>query len=260
VTASNLTASSGLPKFNKFILPNYFLLASSICFMGFACGIFISKNKNEQVLKATSFLLALSQFVVFLVTLIYMIVSYANRTKMFSSDNILKVLKHCVYVRFIGLGLTLVCLIFLFYVLATMKKEKKIAFGGSLICLVSNSLLFICIAFVCVHTLFNRGTHYSINLLCKLVELNKNVGEEYALTNPSMNGFTLSQMQRVLMVAQEIVSRGEASELKALLTSSYIAFVTILAYFISIIGNIIGVSGLIIESFDVDKDDHPMEI
>ena len=75
-----------------------------------------------------------------------------------------------------------------------------------------------------------------------------------------MNGFTHTHLNILIHLSVDFISENIPTEYIALYSSMIIVIVVLIINAITILGNLIFLSLVTIQSFDVDKDNKPLEI
>ena len=180
---------------------------------------------------------------------------------MFKTDEeytVYKTIATLVDMKYTGLLLSSLGMTFASIGLAMNKKEDKIAKVGGIIGSVTNGIFFVSLFTVLVSGIFN----YSYDIVNGYISLSQNISEPYELLYSQTNGFTLSHLNRVIMLMQEVDSYSliGTKGFAKLEVSTIIALVCLFANVVGIVGNMLFLSFAIVQSFDVSKDDTPMEI
>lgn len=243
--------------FNNFIKSNYFVIASAVLLIALAVGIIMCSKKEQILLKSGAYVMSVSQLAIIVASIIYMIYLKENRANMFKITeefDIASNLALLVRIKYTAIIISTIGLLSVSIGLLINKKEDKITRAGSIIGIVANGLFLLATLTVLISGMFLE----SYDVANSFISFSQKLRDPYELTHPYMNGFTIGHFNRIQMLLEEISLNSAA--LKALPAAVIIAFVSLIAYVISLVGNLFFLALTIIQSFDVSKDDNPMEI
>lgn len=261
VTQSQLISTSSTEAFELYIKHNYFVIAGCLFSIALAVGLILCSKKDDILLKSSGYTIGVSQLFIAIITVIYLVYINKNRVDMFKTEEeftVYKTIGTLVDMKYTGLLLSSLGMTFASIGLVTGKKEDKLYKVGGIIGAVTNGLFFVSLFTVLVSGIFN----YSYDIVNGFIALSQNIKEPYEILYSQTNGFTLSHLNRVIMLMQEIESypvTGALSLVK-LEASTIIALVCLFANVVAVVGNMLFLSFAIVQSFDVSKDDTPMEI
>ena len=256
VSQALLITSSTAEHFDLYIKQNYFVIVSCVFMICFAVGLVICSKGKQLLTKIGGYTLGVSQLLVLVVTIVY--ISYATkyRTTLFKEEEQIKMISNLVSLKYTGLLLTYIGLAVTSLGLVIYKKEEKFTKAGGYVGLVFNGLLVIGLLTVLVGGSFSQ-TYEVTNCF---IDLGKNLKDPYELLHGSMNGFTFTHLKRLLILFDEIALGVRPEAFRALQSSVVISIITLVINAITILGNLVFLSLVTIQSFDVDKDNKPLEI
>ncbi len=258
VTQSQLISSSTTEYFDLYMKHNYFVIVSAIFLIGLAIGIILCSKKEQLLLKIGGYTLGISQLVIIVLTIIYLAYTSKNRVDMFKTTEeftVYKTIGTLVNLKYTGLTLSYIGLLSTSLGLVMNKKEDKIMKIGGYIGTITNGLMVL----VMLTTLISGMFTYSFDLVNGFVTFSQKIAEPYEIIFFHTNGFTLGQLNRIFMLVQEVDSYA-VTNLGKLYASSIIALVTLITNVVALIGNMLFLSCAIVQSFDISKDENPMEI
>lgn len=258
VTQSQLISSSTTEYFDLYMKHNYFVIVSAIFLIGLAIGIILCSKKEQLLLKIGGYTLGISQLVIIVLTIIYLAYTSKNRVDMFKTTEeftVYKTIGTLVNLKYTGLTLSYIGLLSTSLGLVMNKKEDKIMKIGGYIGTITNGLMVL----VMLTTLISGMFTYSFDLVNGFVTFSQKIAEPYEINFFHTNGFTLGQLNRIFMLVQEVDSYA-VTNLGKLYASSIIALVTLITNVVALIGNMLFLSCAIVQSFDISKDENPMEI
>lgn len=257
VTNSLLMGKSSNADYIKFITPSIISIFGMALIALMLYGYFRHSKKEQFYVHIGGLLGGISCIVNIVSQIVFLIVTSVNRTTMYSSTSkILTLLDVLVSIKNISILILLFCVVLVMIGLFLLNNKSKIGKVGTCVGLSTSVLSFVLLFSIIVLSLANNG----YNLISKFVETTQTLSEEYSFANGSMNGLTLGQAKRILMLIQEISSSYKAESFAALKASGIFAFITVVGYGISLVGNFLSMTFLIVDSFDIDKDDAPMSI
>lgn len=255
VTQSQLITSNTTEHFDLFIKANYFVIVSAILLICFAVGLILCSKKEQLLTKIGGYTIGLSELIVLVVTIIYMSYATKNRTTMFKEENQIAAINTLVSIKFASIILSHIGLGISSFGLLKYQKDEKITKIGSCVGVITNGLVVVSLLVVLVGGIFSQ----SYELTNRFIELSKNLKEPYELLHGSMNGFTYSHLERLFILNDEIVLGVDPSKYAALHGAVVIALVALVINAVAIIGNLVSLSLITVQSFDLSKDDKPME-
>lgn len=260
VTQADLitTSESKYYVFEEFIKPNYFIIIAGLLLIAFAIGILLASKKEQVFFRTGAYTIILSQAVIIIVSIIYLIYITSNRENMFKVTeefNIAQTLDVIVNIKYIGLILSAAGLVVTSLGYVTQEKDK-IARVGGYIGMVSNGILLVSLLMVLISGMFTQ----SYDITNSFISISQKLAEPYELTHRYMNGFTLGHLNRVFMLSEEIATHYKPENFIALNTSVGLSLVVLLANVVAIVGNMFAFALEIIQSFDLSKDETPMEM
>ena len=258
VTQSQLISSSTMEHFDLYIKHNYFVIASAILLIALAVGVILCSKKDAMLLKIGGYTLGISQLVVIVLTTIYLIYVSKNRVDMFKTEEeftVYKTIGTLVNLKYTALTLSYIGLLSTSLGLILNKKEDKITRLGGYIGTVTNGLMVLAMLTTLISDMFT----YSFDLVNGFITFSQKIAEPYEINFFHTNGFTLGQLNRIFMLVQEVDSYA-VTNLGKLYASSIIALVTLIINVVALVGNMLFLSCAIVQSFDISKDENPMEI
>lgn len=258
VTQSQLISSSTMEHFDLYIKHNYFVIASAILLIALAVGVILCSKKDAMLLKIGGYTLGISQLVIIVLTTIYLIYVSKNRVDMFKTEEeftVYKTIGTLVNLKYTALTLSYIGLLSTSLGLILNKKEDKISRLGGYIGTVTNGLMVLAMLTTLISGMFT----YSFDLVNGFVTFSQKIAEPYEINFFHTNGFTLGQLNRIFMLVQEVDSYA-VTNLGKLYASSIIALVTLIINVVALVGNMLFLSCAIVQSFDISKDENPMEI
>ena len=240
VSQAQLISSSSTEQFELYMKHNYFVIVSAAFLIAFAVGIILCSKKEQLLFKIGGYSLGISQLFIAIITIVYLVYVDKNRLDMFKTAEeytVYKTIGTLVNLKYTGLMISSIGLLSSSLGLVIYKGDEKIAKAGGIVGTVSNGLFLIGLLLTSVSGIFT----YSYDIV---------------------NGFTLGQLNRVVMLLEEIDSYSSvvSFSLNKLTASAVIALITLICNVVTIVGNMFFLALAIIQSFDVSKDDKPMEI
>lgn len=258
VTQSQLITSSTVEHFDLYMKHNYFVIVSAVLLIVLAVGLILCSKKDAMLLKIGGYTLGISQLVIVVLTIVYLTYVSKNRVDMFKTDEeytVYKTIGTLVNLKYTALTLSYIGLLSTSLGLILNKKEDKITRLGGYIGTVTNGLMVVAMLTTLISGMFN----YSFDLVNGFITFSQKIAEPYEINFFHTNGFTLGQLNRVFMLVQEVDSYATAN-LGKLYASSIIALITLITNVVALVGNMLFLSCAIVQSFDVSKDENPMEI
>lgn len=258
VTQSQLITSSTVEHFDLYMKHNYFVIVSAVLLIVLAVGLILCSKKDAMLLKIGGYTLGISQLVIVVLIIVYLTYVSKNRVDMFKTDEeytVYKTIGTLVNLKYTALTLSYIGLLSTSLGLILNKKEDKITRLGGYIGTVTNGLMVVAMLTTLISGMFN----YSFDLVNGFITFSQKIAEPYEINFFHTNGFTLGQLNRVFMLVQEVDSYATAN-LGKLYASSIIALITLITNVVALVGNMIFLSCAIVQSFDVSKDENPMEI
>ena len=258
VTQSQLISTSTTEHFDLYIKHNYFVIVSAVLLIALAVGVILCSKKDAMLLKIGGYTLGISQLVVIILTTVYLIYVSKNRADMFKTEEeftVYKTIGTLVNLKYTALTLSHIGLLSTSLGLILNKKEDKITRLGGYIGTVSNGLMVIAMLTTLISGMFT----YSFDLVNGFITFSQKIAEPYEINFFHTNGFTLGQLNRIFMLVQEVDSYA-LNNLGKLQASSIIALITLISNVVALVGNMLFLSCAIVQSFDVSKDENPMEI
>ena len=256
VSQAQLITSSTTEHFEAFIKPNYFVIVSSAFMICFALGLILCSKGKQLLTKIGGYTIGLSEILILVVSIIYISYATKNRTTLFKEEDQIKMINDLVGLKYTGLILSHIGLALTGLGLVLYKKEEKITKIGGYIGLSINGLMVIGLLTILISG-FSSQTYELTN---SFIDLGKNLKDPYELLHGSMNGFTFTHLQRLITLNDEIVLGVHPDKFQALHISVVISVTVLIANVVSMIGNLLYLSFVTVQSFDVSKDDKPMEI
>lgn len=258
VTQSQLITSSTVEHFDLYMKHNYFVIVSAVLLIVLAVGLILCSKKDAMLLKIGGYTLGISQLVIVVLIIVYLTYVSKNRVDMFKTDEeytVYKTIGTLVNLKYTALTLSYIGLLSTSLGLILNKKEDKITRLGGYIGTVTNGLMVVAMLTTLISGMFN----YSFDLVNGFITFSQKIAEPYEINFFHTNGFTLGQLNRVFMLVQEVDSYATAN-LGKLYASSIIALITLITNVVALVGNMLFLSCAIVQSFDVSKDENPMEI
>ena len=258
VTQSQLITSSTVEHFDLYMKHNYFVIVSAVLLIVLAVGLILCSKKDAMLLKIGGYTLGISQLVIVVLIIVYLTYVSKNRVDMFKTDEestVYKTIGTLVNLKYTALTLSYIGLLSTSLGLILNKKEDKITRLGGYIGTVTNGLMVVAMLTTLISGMFN----YSFDLVNGFITFSQKIEEPYEINFFHTNGFTLGQLNRVFMLVQEVDSYATAN-LGKLYASSIIALITLITNVVALVGNMLFLSCAIVQSFDVSKDENPMEI
>ena len=258
VTQSLLITSSTVEHFDLYMKHNYFVIVSAVLLIVLAVGLILCSKKDAMLLKIGGYTLGISQLVIVVLIIVYLTYVSKNRVDMFKTDEeytVYKTIGTLVNLKYTALTLSYIGLLSTSLGLILNKKEDKITRLGGYIGTVTNGLMVVAMLTTLISGMFN----YSFDLVNGFITFSQKIAEPYEINFFHTNGFTLGQLNRVFMLVQEVDSYATAN-LGKLYASSIIALITLITNVVALVGNMLFLSCAIVQSFDVSKDENPMEI
>lgn len=258
VTQSQLITSSTVEHFDLYMKHNYFVIVSALLLIVLSAGLILCSKKDAMLLKIGGYTLGISQLVIIVLTIVYLTYVSKNRVDMFKTDEeytVYKTIGTLVNLKYTALTLSYIGLLSTSLGLISNKKEDKITRLGGYIGTVTNGLMVVAMLTTLISGMFN----YSFDLVNGFITFSQKIAEPYDINFFHTNGFTLGQLNRVFMLVQEVDSYATAN-LGKLYASSIIALITLIVNVVALVGNMLFLSCAIVQSFDVSKDENPMEI
>lgn len=251
VISKDLITQSTAEHFEIFIRQNYFSIVACALFIILSVGLILYSKKDKLIMKIGGYSLGISQLLIMVVTIIFISYTTQNRLTMLSETEQIKAINVLVYIRFIGLIFTSLSLAMVGYSFIKYKKESKFTQIGGLIGVILNGLLFVGLMTILIAGIHNQ----TFDVTNKIIFIDQTVNQKFELIHGSMNGFTLTHLQRVYNLIDEIILSGKSNEYGSLLASSIISFVVMIINLIVIIGNLLSLGFIMIQSFDVSEDE-----
>ena len=258
VTQFQLITSSTVEHFDLYMKHNYFVIVSAVLLIVLAVGLILCSKKDAMLLKIGGYTLGISQLVIVVLIIVYLTYVSKNRVDMFKTDEeytVYKTIGTLVNLKYTALTLSYIGLLSTSLGLILNKKEDKITRLGGYIGTVTNGLMVVAMLTTLISGMFN----YSFDLVNGFITFSQKIAEPYEINFFHTNGFTLGQLNRVFMLVQEVDSYATAN-LGKLYASSIIALITLITNVVALVGNMLFLSCAIVQSFDVSKDENPMEI
>lgn len=258
VSQTQLISSSTMEHFDAYIKHNYFVIVSAVLLIALAVGVVLCSKKDAMLLKIGGYTLGMSQLFVIVLTTIYLVHISKNRVDMFKTGEeftVYKTLATLVNLKYTALTLSYIGLLSTSLGLILNKKEDKITRLGGYIGTVTNGLMVVAMLTTLISGMFN----YSFDLVNGFITFSQKIAEPYEIIFFHTNGFTLGQLNRIFMLVQEVDSY-TVTNLGELYASSIIALITLIVNVVALVGNMLFLSCAIVQSFDVSKDENPMEI
>lgn len=258
VTQFQLITSSTVEHFDLYMKHNYFVIVSAVLLIVLAVGLILCSKKDAMLLKIGGYTLGISQLVIVVLIIVYLTYVSKNRVDMFKTDEeytVYKTIGTLVNLKYTALTLSYIGLLSTSLGLILNKKEDKITRLGGYIGTVTNGLMVGAMLTTLISGMFN----YSFDLVNGFITFSQKIAEPYEINFFHTNGFTLGQLNRVFMLVQEVDSYATAN-LGKLYASSIIALITLITNVVALVGNMLFLSCAIVQSFDVSKDENPMEI
>ncbi len=255
ITSSSLTNAKSTTVFMKFITSSIILTIATAFIIIMVVGYLIGKKKeNATGFNTVTIGLITSESVIFVTTLVYIIFSCIVRTKMFnSSSKNPDILKSLLLIRMIGMMLSYIFFSLFAYEILSAKKNSRIGKVGQ--------IMIICVNFVAiilmVVTLVSSSSNKAFSMLTELYPISS--FPPYDGTIPNINGFTLAQFRRLTFVFDEC-SYKNIDNAQIFTIGASIALISQIIYLLTIFVNIFAFLVQLIESFDIDRDENPMEI
>lgn len=244
--------TSSNPQFKKYL--NNYMAPQKVQLVGYlflvimSCGFFFASKKKDIEIRIGSIIEFVSNFSCLILVIIELIFAYTNRTTFLLKKNdgfinwlnyfyVLSLLVNAIGFSFLGNGMHL------------SKKQDVIgkigiyAIYGSCFLFVSYTLFFfinnaINSSFKALNSFYSAGISYP-----------------YSTARVTMNIFSLTQFQQLSLNIEEISVNKFGSPYIYIL--GYLYQIIFLVY---LLGAIIFVTTILIQSFDIDKDDNPMSI
>ena len=250
ITSSNLVATSKA-KFNQYMANNYILIGGCLLIIVMFVGYLIGKKKNKN----TSFNVStigciVSESLIIVSTLVYLIFTNVVRVKMFSSTTKnVNVINTIILIRFVSLLISYAFSSLFAVNFIQVKEHSKLSKSSIYVMAIANVTLFIVFGIVMVAALMNDTykmltNMYDIRLL-----------PPYEKIYPTGNGFTLAQFTRMTYIIDE--AQGANSIYTA---SARFAIFTQIMYLVCIACNLYFCLVQLIESFDIDRDSNLMGV
>lgn len=255
VTISNIMNSSKTEYFDAFIKPNHFVIVSVIFMIGFAVGLILCSKKEQLITKIGGYTIGVSELIKLVITIIYVAYATKHREIMFKEEAQINTINALVNIKFASVILTHVGLGVASYGLIKYQKEEKITKAGSYVGLVANGLLVTGLLVVLVGGIFSQ----TLNLTNGFIGSSYKLKDMYELSSNSMNGFTYSHLEILFTLSDEIALSVDPSKYSGLHASVIIVIITLIVNAVSIVANLLSLSLITVQSFDVSKDDKPME-
>ncbi len=255
---SQIKASSSMDYYNRFVQSSYFALFGALFILVMAIGFFICSNWKQKLVKIPSVALGVLELGIFITLIIYLVYSKNNRANLDEEEcekfvTVLVNMKNAfVYAStcastVIGAGL----------IKAYVKNETR-----KLSCI--SAIVFTCgsgLAFTSFTMMYfaSIGT-YSNELMVKWFASSYSIGD-FKSTFGSMNGLTFASGQRFLTLIEEVsTALNPKEEYSKISIGAVFSLILVISYGISIVTNILFTVGTLVESFDVSRDDSPLEI
>lgn len=261
VSQAQLISSSSTEQFELYMKHNYFAIVSAAFLIAFALGIILCSKKEQLLFKIGGYSLGISQLFIAIITIVYLVYVDKNRLDMFKTAEeytVYKTIGTLVNLKYTGLMISSIGLLSSSLGLVIYKGDEKIAKAGGIVGLISNGLFLIGLLLTSISGIFT----YSYDIVNGFISFSQKIAEPYELLFSQTNGFTLGQLNRVVMLLEEIDSYSSVASfsLNKLTASAVIALITLICNVVTIVGNMFFLALAIIQSFDVSKDDKPMEI
>jgi hypothetical protein len=259
VSQAQLISTSSTEAFELYMKHNYFVIVSAILLIGFAVGIILCSKRDNLLLKIGGYTLGVSELAVIVISIIYLAFVNKNRVDMFKTTEeftVYKTIGVLVDIKYTATMLSVIGFISTSLGLILNKKEDKLMRIGGYIGTVCNGLFFVSLLTVLISGLFT----YSYDLVNGYISFSQKLKEPFELLFSHTNGFTLGQLNRIHMLTQEVNSYYDPTVLTKLHASSIIALISLIANVVALVGNMFFLSFAIVQSFDLSKDENPMEI
>ena len=261
VSQAQLISTSSLEQFDLYMKHNYFVIVSAVLLLAFAIGIILCSKKEQLLFKICGYSLGISQLFIAVITIVYMVYVNENRLDMFKTAEeytVYKTIGNLVNLKYTGLMISSIALLSTSVGLIVYKNDEKFMKIGGYIGAISNGLLLVALLTTSISGIFT----YSYDVVNGYISFSQKIAEPYELLYSQTNGFTLGQLNRVVMLIEEIESYKSFSSvsLTKLSVSAVIALITLIINVVTLVGNMFFLSFAIVQSFDVSKDDKPMEI
>ena len=250
ITSSNLTASSKA-KFNQYMANNYILIAASLLIIAMFIGYLIGKKKNkDNGFNGSAIACIVSESLIVVSTLVYLIFTNIVRVKMFSSTTKnVSVINTIILFRFVFLlasyATTSIFAVNFYHV----REHSKLSKSSIYVMSIANVCLFVIFGIVMVTSLMND----TYKMLTNIYDIR--LLPPYEKIYPTGNGFTLAQLTRMTYIFSD------AQGAKSIYTASAgFAIFTQIMYLVCLVCNLYFCLVQLIESYDIDRDSNLMGV
>lgn len=251
LVSSQITVSSSMDYFNKYRTPSLILIFASLFIILFAVGIIIGAKKDQIVAKINAYALGATQIVTIITLIIFLVFTSLNRKTMFSNNTNAEVLRVLVSIKNAALFVSALAFSGLGFALVSINKNRKIGRVASWAMFGVNALFVLSM----VAVFFGAIGTPSYALLSRLFNNDTTLALPFTCKEASMNGYTYGNTFLILNIIQDTLSTIKTDNFTSVTVGGTLAFISCLSYIVTLIVNFLGLSGLIIESFDVVRDD-----
>lgn len=251
LVASQLTMSSSLDYFNKYRTSSYILIFASVFIILFALGVIIGAKKDQKIAKINAYALGSTQVVTILTLIVFLIFTSMNRKTMFSNNTNAEVLRVLVAIKNASLFVSTLAFSGLGFALVLINKNRKIGRIATWAIFGVNAFF----ALTMIAVFFGALGTPSYDLLSRLFNNDTTLTLPYTCKEASMNGFTYGNTFLVLNIIQDTLTTIKTENYTSVTVGGTIAFISCLSYALTLVVNFLGLSGLIIESFDIVRDE-----
>lgn len=256
LVASQLTNSTTKEYFNTFMSPSYALIFAGVFFIIFAIGIFMAAKEKDWFTKGSAIGLGVSQIVIIISLVVFLIFAEVNRKTMFSNDTNALVLRVLAVIKNAGMFVSSIALCLIGITFVKANKNRKIGRIASYCFLIVNGLFVLSMIVV----FFGAIGTPSFDLLSRFFETEQTLANPFTSKYASMNGLTFGNTYRVFMLIQETISPARKGDYAYITTGAIFTFISCISFFVSLVFSFLSLSGMLIESFDVERDEKPMEM